>query len=163
MAITERDGLQDQWYKEAKVMTVEKLPAFIAKLTTAYSHDYGTICHAISAAAIAAAYAVEKSPHGGITGFQAGMVPWQFIREWGYPSYHQKVGAKFLDYGNLLYPQYKNDFTSISADTMKRLQDEAQKMLAESKPGMMAGAVHNHLTKIAQGLPPFGLRVTEED
>lgn len=64
-SITEQDKIHEEWYKEASEMTLENLPEFLRKLTEDYSHDYGTICHAISAAAAAAAWAVEKSPCGG--------------------------------------------------------------------------------------------------
>ena len=47
--ITELDGLQEEWYKEAKSQTMETLSTFITGLVSNYEHDYGTICHAITA------------------------------------------------------------------------------------------------------------------
>lgn len=72
--ITEELGLHKEWYEEAKKQTLNTLPAFVSNLVENYSHDYGTICHAITAAALGAANAVEESPEGGITGFQANCI-----------------------------------------------------------------------------------------
>jgi len=68
--IREEDGIQKEWYEEARKMTVEQLPMFLKKLVEDYQHDYGTICHAVAAGALSAAHAVNHSPTGGITGFQ---------------------------------------------------------------------------------------------
>lgn len=84
--ITEEMKIQNEWYKEAKKQTVETLPEFVRHLTEDYSHDYGTICHAVAAAGIAAMYAVDNSPTGGITGFQAGCIMWKVIREWNFQN-----------------------------------------------------------------------------
>lgn len=66
---------------EAKTQTLETLPAFLAKLA-AYPHDYGTICIAIGAAAVGAAWALERTPQGRISGFQAGAVAQEFAAGW---------------------------------------------------------------------------------
>ena len=88
--ITEEMKIHEEWYKQAKEQTLETLPAFLNHLINDYGHDYGTICHAIAAGAIGAAYALERSPQGGITGFQAGCIMWCFIRHWNYD--HNKTG-----------------------------------------------------------------------
>src|SRR6266550_4316712 len=56
--ITESMHVHEAWYDEAQKMTAEQLPAFIQHLLTDYDHDYGTICHAVAAAAIAGAQAI---------------------------------------------------------------------------------------------------------
>lgn len=122
--ITEEMKIHDEWYKEAKKQTVETLPEFVRHLTEDYSHDYGTICHAVAAAGIAAMRAVDNSPTGGITGFQAGCIMWQVIREWNFQN--NKTGLKILDYDNLLYPQYKDSFVSISSKIWESVKKEAQ-------------------------------------
>lgn len=105
-------------------MTLEKLPEFLRELTEDYHHDYGTICHAVSIAAIAAAWSVDKSPSGGITGFQAGAVMWEFIREWNYSS--NKTGLRIIDNDKFLYPQYEDGFQkTISEDVWNGLKKEA--------------------------------------
>ena len=72
--ITEEMGIHKEWMKRARDMTMADLPEFLRELTEDYDHDYGTICHAIAAAAVAAAWSVERTPQGGITGFQAGAI-----------------------------------------------------------------------------------------
>ena len=128
--ITEEMKIQNEWYKEAKKQTVETLPEFVRHLTEDYSHDYGTICHAVAAAGIAAMYAVDNSPTGGITGFQAGCIMWKVIREWNFQN--NKTGLKILDYDNLLYPQYKASFISISSEIWESVKKEAQNKINQN-------------------------------
>jgi hypothetical protein len=129
--ITEKMNIHKDCYKEASEITMEKLPEFLRKLTEDYSHDYGTICHALAAGAIATAWAMNKTPTGGITGFQAGAVMWEFIRNWNYSS--NKTGLKIVDYDNMLYPQYNYKFNkTISSDTWKSLQKEAAEQIQKA-------------------------------
>ena len=118
-------ALKDEWMKKAKTATIETLPAFLEELTQKYSHDYGTICHAVSMASIAAAWAVAHSPQGGITGFQAGYIMWQFIKDWNYSS--NKTGLRLIDYDNFLYPQYEDKYQkTLSPQIWQGIQQEAQ-------------------------------------
>ena len=156
--ITESDNVHEEFYKEAtsKEMSLEKLPAFLKKLTKEYRHDYGTICHALTAGAIATMWAMNRTPQGGITGFQASCIMWEFIKQWmGY-----KTPMRLIKYEEMLYPQYAHKFNNtISTETWKFLQDEANKKLAEK------GAVETvriHWQSIADGIVPFGYIVKEE-
>lgn len=127
--ITESMKVHEQWYKEAKQMTLDKLPEFIRKLSEDYAHNYGTICHALAAAGIATMCGMDKK--AGITGFRAGCVMWEFIRHWNYES--NKTGLRITDFDNMLYPQYEDSFDkTISPDTWKALQEEAQKKIDAS-------------------------------
>lgn len=130
--ITEEMEMHEQWYEEAKDMTIEKLPEFIKKLTEEYTHDYGTICHAFTSVAIASMWAINKSSQGGITGFQAGCIMWEFIKHWNYTD--NKLGMKLIDYDKLLYPQYAEYFNkqTISIDHWKRIQRQAQIEIQEA-------------------------------
>ena len=139
--------------RKQKKQTVETLPEFIKKLIEDYVHDYGTICHAVAASAIAAANAVNHSPTGGITGFQAGAVMWEFITNW--MSEYKNVPLKLISYEKMLFPQYKEDFEeTINYDTWKWLQEQAKKKLeAETRahPDIKA-----HWESILKGNVPFG-------
>lgn len=146
--------LWGEWEKEAKTQTAETLPAFIAKLM-AFDHDYGTICNAIAAAAIGAAWAVERGPRGGITGFQAGRVTWRFLESWN----SLKNPARLLDYGNMLYPQYEKSFRAIPKSTWEWLRAEAAKNLAEKDS--LHAAVAAHMRAIVEGEVPFGMSIGE--
>jgi len=122
--IKEEDKHQDKWYEDAKKVSMGELTEFLRHLLEDYSHDYGTICHALAAGAIATASAMNKAPQGGITGFQAGAVMWGFIGHWNYES--NKTGLRIIDYDNFLYPQYRNRFQkTISPDIWKALQKQA--------------------------------------
>lgn len=156
-AITEKDGVHKQWYKDAeKVRTPDELAAFVTRLTTDYAHDYGTICHACAACAIAAAWAVNRSPSGGITGFQAGCIMWEFIRNW----MSKDSPMRLVDFQDMLYPQYERKFQkAISGDVWEWLQEQAKEKLGDDRPA--AGAVESHWESIADGVVPFGYEVSD--
>lgn len=159
-AITEKDKtIIDEWYKEASKQTIETLPQFMSHVLGDYEHDYGTIVKAIGACAIAAAWAGNSHPNGGITGFQAGAVMWEFIRHWNHDN--NKCGMRLVDYDNMLYPQYENRFNkTISPQVMGNLANEAEKRLSEDD--MVHPEVKAHWEKIAKGIPPFGYRISNE-
>jgi hypothetical protein len=157
--VTEESGTHKQWYEDAKKQTVETLPEFIRHLTEDYQHDYGTICHACAAAAVAACCAVDHSKQGGITGFQAGAIMWEFIRAWD----GRESPLRLVDYGHMLYPQHASDFRplSIPPKVWEWLQAEATKHLANdgerAHPDVVA-----HWQSIVAGIPPFGAVVKED-
>lgn len=123
--------IKDEWNKKSKEVTIEALPEFLKELSENYIHDYGTICHAVATAAIAAAWAMNKSDQGGITGFQAGAIMWEFIRSWNKSS--NKTGLRLVDYDNFLYPQYSDEFEKkLSPDVWENLQREAVNNINEA-------------------------------
>lgn len=158
IAITEEMHIEKDWFAEAKKQTLETLPAFINHVMNDYIHDYGTVCHAISACAIAAAWAAdeEKGACGGITGFQAGFVMWDFIRQWSYTN--NKTALKIVDYDEMLFPQYEYKFQkTMQKATWEAIQAEAQKNLESTKsahPDVVA-----HWRSIIDGHVPFGYTI----
>ena len=166
--ISEEQGVHEQWYAEAREMTLDKLPRFINKLVNDYEHDYSTICHAIAAAALAAACAINHdSEEGGISGFQAGAAMWRFVQQWQYGG--NKLGLRILDYDQLLFPQYEYRFTTISREVWNALQKEAAKRLDSTAKAVHENAdycipdvqVLEHWRSIVNGTVPFGLRVID--
>lgn len=159
--ITETMKEQEQWYKDAKEVRAESLHFFINHLINDYEHDYGTICHAIAAASIAAAHAVNRSSsEGGITGFQAGAVMWEFIQHWGvFPS---NALLKIQDQSDMLYPQNVGKFTTISKSTWKELQKRANNKLAFTTKDEVHEEVSDHWQSIADGEVPFGYSIEED-
>jgi hypothetical protein len=154
--ITEESGIHNEWYEEAKKVTLETLPAFVTKLCNDYSHDYGTICHAMAAAMTAAMNAVDSSPTGGITGFQAGCVMWMVLKH----AFHKDGPMSLVDWTNLLYPQYADRFTTIPKQSWERVREIAQKKLSEDDKRYWSLGVLSHMQSIAEhGIPPFGLKV----
>jgi hypothetical protein len=159
--ISESDHLETEWYAEAKKQTLETLPGFLNHLTNDFIHDYGTICHAVTAAAIGAAHAVNSSPEGGITGFQARCVMWSFIRKWMFEN--NQCGLRVINYDNMLYPQYEKDFTekTITKSQWDSLQKQAERMIAENK--FAEPEALSHWEGIKKGRIPFGYTVKDEE
>lgn len=159
--ITEEMHLEKKWFSEASKQTPATLMDFIDHVMNDYIHDYGTIVHAISACAIAAAWAANNSEgaQGGITGFQAGFVMWDFIREWRYPN--NECGLRIIDFDNMLYPQYECQFEkTITPDTWNRIRNRAKRKLEESNGA--SDYVINHWGSIKRGKIPFGYKIREE-
>lgn len=161
--ITEADKVHEKWYEQAETQTPESIAGFIKRLTTNYNHDYGTICHAVAASAIGAAYAVNSTPQGGITGFQSGAIMWEFIKHWNHS--HNECGLKMLDYDNLLYPQYEYKFAkTISKHTWEQLQKQAADSLVKVENGGIASSnVIEHWKSIVAGNIPFGFEIEVDE
>lgn len=160
--ITEEENLQDQWYEDAKKQTVETLPEFIRHLTEDYNHDYGTICHAITAGCIATGWAINSTPGGGITGFQAGAIMWKFIREWNYK--HNQLGLRLIDYDNILYPQYADKFkNTLTQDHWTKIQEAAKAKLQDNEEDKVHSNVWNHWKSIADDNLPFDFTIKNDD
>lgn len=160
MQITEEMNLHKDWHDEASKQTLETLANFLNKLANDYEHDYGTICHAIAASAIAAAKAMNKSSQGGITGFQAGCVMWEFIRQW----MHIDGPARLIEYEDMLYPQYREKFEKIiSRETADLLIDKAKELLNKNKKEDVNINIWGHWITIAAGIIPFGYSIKSDD
>jgi ribosome modulation factor len=100
-AIAEAGEMPEKDMREADVpwpKTLDELTKYIDQLVDR-PHDYGTCCYAMSMAAVAALRHVAHKL--GVTGFQASCADMDILRrtrdfDWG----------KFVNYHNLLYPQY---------------------------------------------------------
>lgn len=156
--ITEEMKVHEQWYEQARKVTHETLPEFVRHVCDDYEHDYGTICHAVAAAALAGAYAVEHAPCGGITGFQSGAVMWEFIRAW------QRFDGplRLVQYDDMLYPQHEYKFVDKTIDryTWERLQKLAMEHL--TKENYASPRVIAHWQSIVDGVVPFGYSLNEQ-
>ena len=168
LAVTEKDkDIIAAWYERAKDKE-ESVDDFIKALNDNYKHDYGTICHAVTAAAIKAAWSMNNQQQGGITGFQAGAVMWEFIRRWNY----MEGPMRLMQYDDMLYPQYANKFDKvIDKSTFKHLQDRAEELLKKENyerlkypdtycspnPRVLA-----HWQSIIDGVVPFGYTVKDD-
>jgi hypothetical protein len=147
----------DVWYKGEP----ESIDKFIEELHANYNHDYGTICHAMSAVAVQAARKFNKGDQGGITGFQAGAVMWEFIKKF----MHLEGPMKLVQYENMLYPQYFSKFDQvISTDVWKYLQEQAAKKIQEHlEDKNVHPDVLIHWQKIVDGHVPFGYVVQNDE
>lgn len=151
-------ALIESWKAQAKEIELDQLDGFVRRLVTEYQHDYGTICHAVHAAMMAVLSAVNKSPVGGITGFQASCIGWMLIR--GMFGVADDAPLRLVDYDDLLYPQHKDRFTEISKAVWDKLQEKAKKLL-EKDHSYAHPDVVDHWRFIVSGQVPFGLKVSE--
>ena len=151
--ITEKMGIHKQWYEQAKLLkTPKELKEFMERLINDYSHDYGTIVHAICASMLGAYYVIENSPQGGITGFQAGCIGWKMVEKFMGINFP----ARIISFENMLYPQYEDKFTTISLEIWKILQEKAKEKLEKEK---LSEKMKAHLESIVKGEVPFGWKV----
>lgn len=165
--VTEEMRPQDEWFKQAEEQTLETLPEFVNHVMNDYDHDYGTVVHAISACALAAAWAANRAEGacGGIAGFQAGFVMWDFVRQWNHKN--NKTGMRLINYDDLLYPQHANKFDkTLTPSTWEHVQKEAKAKIEEAHDDAHGYAVHPdvmaHWQSIADGKLPFGFIVKED-
>lgn len=154
-------------YSKARNQTPETFPEFMKTLIERYAYDYGTITHALAIAAIGAASAMDSSDVGGITGFQASFVTWNFVRYWLFKN--NKCGLRLMDYDDMLYPQYRYKFDRvIDQSTWDHIQDEARKAIEQDDALSDVGGVRahpdvrQHWENIVNGKVPFGFHVKGE-
>lgn len=151
--------LEQEWFEKArKCESLEMFNELYKELFTEMDHDYGTVCHAVGALALAAANLGASIE--GITGFQAGFVMRDFIRQWNFSS--NKSGLRIIDYDDMLYPQYNSKFDKvISPKTWDNLRKEAEKRLKEK--GFACENVRKHWQSIVDGQVPFGYTVSDKE
>ena len=165
----------------------DKLVEFLKDVRDNYNYDYGVAPRAIAQASVATAWYFAYV--FGITGFQAGFVMWDFIRDWQYRD--NECGLKIVDYDLMLYPQYEYKFTekTISEWQWEALQEKAQKEIDRinetvetynrSQAKGMEDFINkegrdwvdtdfcnirvlNHWKSIIEGKVPFGFRVEKD-
>ena len=148
----------EAWMKLAREQTPETLPDFLKDVHEAIPVSYGNAVHRLAISAIATTWAYNKSQAGGITGFQASCVMWEYIEFW--MSKH--TPHILLDYEDMLYPQSEEKFTSISQEIWDWIRKTARERL-EKDSKFMAPAVAKHMDQIIMGRVPFGYRVRKGD
>ena len=148
--VTEDMHPEKAWFAEAGKMTEEELPNFFERIIHGYNHDYGTACHAVAACG---------DDGIGLSGFQAGFVMWDFIKNWTKTG--NKCGLKLVDYDNMLYPQYEEKMDkTIRKSNWDYIQSEAKKNL-ENTPYAHPNVI-KHWQSIVDGIVPFGYRVIDD-
>ncbi len=115
-------------YKVPTLRSIDELTDLITDLA-ARKHDYGTCVYAMSIAATAAFHYIGGTL--GVTGFQASCADLDIVRRTrGY-----ETGFRIVNYENLLYPQYEDEFVSSPAellaepDLRKTIRAAAAKLL----------------------------------
>ena len=111
--------------KAKAVKTKEDLDNLLNEITTK-DQDCDSIIRGCWAAMLGTFNYINRSPVGGITGFQAGFIGWSAIME--FMGIKKDSPVRIVQYNNMLYPQYHEEFDkTISKTTWKYLQEEAQK------------------------------------
>ena len=149
-----RDELRQ---KRTNIKSFKELVAFLRDVKNNYNVGYGAVPRAIAQACVAVGRFLADV--FGITGFQAGCVMWDFIRDWNHTN--NKCGLKIIDYDLMLYPQYEYNYDkTISGEVWDALQKEAKKNLEQVSQGRSAHPnVIAHWQSIVGGVVPFGYEV----
>jgi hypothetical protein len=159
--ITEADkDIIEKWFVYAKeIDNHDELVDFLKALMTKYNHDYGTVIHAMTAGAIATIHVMNEDKYqGGITGFQASCMMWEFMKRFN----HIDGPARLLQFDKMLYPQYEHDFEKIiSKESWEWLQEKAKENLF-CRDGAHP-AVAAHWQTIVDGVVPFGYKIKEDE
>lgn len=155
--MTEKEYREHLGPKVDAVKTKEDLIKLLDEITT-YNHDYGTIVIGMAAGMDATMRFIDRSPNGGITGFQASCIAWEMI-----PKLMMiRPPARIVDYNNMLYPQYEDKFNkTITPSIFKHLQDEAKRQLGEETHAREE--LRNHWQSIVDGKVPFGYLLDTEN
>lgn len=148
-----RDLLQQ---KRKEIKDLDDLIEFLKYVKENCNYDYGVAPRSIAQAALATSWYLSNE--FGITGFQAGFVMWDFIRDWNFSN--NKCGLKIIDYDDMLYPQYDYEFEkTISRETFKELQKQAEENLINEK--YVHPNVVYHWLSIVGGKVPFGYKIKD--
>lgn len=154
--MTELEYKEMIYKKASEVENKDDLNKLLDEITS-HGHDYGSIVYGCMAAMKAAFKVVNNGSQGGITGFQAGCLGWECVHEF----MMIKAPCKILDYGNMLYPQYKDKFEkTITQETWNGLQKKAEEKLKEIEH--VSSKVVTHWQSVKNGKVPFGYSVIAE-
>lgn len=163
MSKEEFKAIMDGFFEGIDTIKPADLPAFVEQVMNTVAEisekdmglGYSAAPVAVAACAVGAAWAANSHERaGGITGFQANFVMWEFIRRW----MHKKAPMKLVDYELMLFPQYEDRFQPmIDESTWEWLRTEAKRRLnsEDGHPNVRA-----HWTSIAEGRVPFGYGVS---
>lgn len=153
--MTEKEYKEMVYDKASKVKNKKELNNLLDEIIE-YGHDYGSIVYGCMAAMKAAFNVVERSPNGGITGFQAGCIGWECVHEF----MMTKPPCKLIDYNNMLYPQYQDKFEkTISQTTWDALQKKAGENLNEKRSA--SDNIVAHWQSVRDGKIPFGFTISQ--
>lgn len=149
--------LRDELIEKRKnIKNFDDLVEFLRHVKDNCNCGYGEAPRAMAQACLAVGWYLADV--FGITGFQAGCVMWDFIRDWNYSK--NESGLKIVDYDNMLYPQYRYHFEkTIKPSVWEALKKEAAKRLEDSK--YAHPDVINHWKSIVAGNVPFGYSVKD--
>lgn len=150
------------WFEKAKECRFDdgSLKKLLDHIANDYNLDYGTQAKATAAVAFAAASAFANEAK--LSHFQWEGAAMDLLGRMMCP--YNKLGYAFLDYDNLLFPQYEYQFTTrrISKKTADKLVKEAKRLSSKKdKDGLVAEEVFEWWRKLAKGELPEWLEIRE--
>jgi len=116
------------WIEKGQNTKIGNFQEFLNDMIENIPVSYGNVVYSTAIASSTIAHIL--SSHYGITGFQAGCVQWEWIRQWG--IFSSEVGLRMLNYQDMCYPQHESSFTTISKDTFERMQTFCQDRIEKS-------------------------------
>ena len=157
--MTEQEYKKYIYDKANEVKNKKDLDKLLREVIKSKDLDYGKIVYAICGCMIATCNYINRSEVGGITGFQAGFIGWEMIKEYTI-TFNNQFGMKILNYGDLLYPQNEELFEkALDKDTWEALRKKAYENMKDSPDAHPR--VFNHWKSIFQGEVPFGFVIRE--
>lgn len=157
--MSEIDIREELLKKQKNIDTFEKLTAYLKDIEENYNCGYGEAPIAMGQAAAAVAWYFSKQ--FGITGFQAGFVMWEFLRNWTYRN--NQTALRVVNYDDMLYPQYDYKFEkTITPETWESIQEAAKKNLETDHGYSVHPKVREHWESIVAGNIPFGYTIRED-
>lgn len=168
-ATTERE-FKEQAYEIAKsVSTTNEFVEFVNFISN-YPLDYGTAVYAQCAAMLAAQHVMDIGEQGGITGFQAGFIGWEMVKQFMLVG---DCGLSLRNWADMLYPQYADKFEkTIPRRIFKRLQEKAKERIEEADSATqeekdkfgygLHPKVRKHMESIVNGKVPFGYTIIDD-
>jgi hypothetical protein len=148
------DGLQEQWYEQARQQTLETMPEFIRYLLDEYSHDAQTIVHAMVAGCLATLSAMNAHPEGDLGPSQSSQLLGLFIRKWA----RLDGPAKIMSWAALLDPEYEDQCMRVPEEVSLYLRSLARQVLDSKTYKNESHRIH--LERIEQGEMPWGFKST---
>jgi hypothetical protein len=159
--MTEQEYKKYIYDKANEVKNKKDLDKLLREVIKSKDLDYGKIVYAICGCMIATCNYIDRSQVGGITGFQAGFIGWEMIKEYTI-TFNNQFGMKILNYGDLLYPQSEERFEkTLDKDTWEALRKKAYENMKDSPNAHPK--VFNHWKSIVRGEVPFGFVVKENE
>lgn len=151
--------LRDKLKEDRKnIDSFDDLVNFLRYVKDNCNYGYGEAPRAMAQAALAVVWYLADE--FGITGFQAGVVMWDFIKDWLYNG--NECGMRLVDFDNMLYPQYEDNFQkTITSETFKALRKKAKELIKTNDGKYAHPAVIKHWKSIAAGKVPFGYVIKE--
>ena len=172
--ICEEMRLQDGWYQKAMELTsTGEAQAFMEGLLTDYGHDYGTACHAVTAALLATAKVmVQCLPElrpihapSAPSAMQQELQAKTMIAHIFTQLFLNNGPIRILQHHFMLFPENASRFEKIvDEETLKYLKNTAELLLISNHERKTEAPkeVTDHWAAIQQGELPWGYEVWKD-